>query len=272
VPETPRRFERVRLDSLVQFVGGGTPSKSRPEFFTGKIPWVTPKDMKSLEIWDSADRITPEAVEASATRLLPPNCVLVVVRSGVLKHSLPIAINRVPVAINQDMKALICNSDLCPDFLSHLLRQSAPRILQSVRGTTADNIPVEMLKAFEVSLPPLAEQRRIAAILDLADALRAKRCETIAKIDTVPQSIFAEMFGRTADILKAWPVRKLGDLLDFLTSGSRGWAEHYSESGDIFLRIQNVHKDELLLDDVATSARLERPKLSEHASNLATCC
>jgi type I restriction enzyme S subunit len=59
------------------------------------------------------------------------------------------------------------------------------------------------------------------------------------------------MFGDTEAILKIWPTHKLGDLLVFLTSGSRGWAEYYAKSGDLFLRIQNVRRDELLLDDIA---------------------
>lgn len=59
------------------------------------------------------------------------------------------------------------------------------------------------------------------------------------------------MFGDPAQVLTKWPIRKLGTLLDFLTSGSRGWAQYYADSGDLFLRIQNVGHDELLLDDIA---------------------
>src|SRR5689334_8067311 len=109
------RSPSALLSDLVQFVGGGTPSKSKPEYFEGDIPWVTPKDMKATQIRSAQDRITQEALDNSATRLIPENSVLVVVRSGVLKHSLPVAINRVPVAINQDLKALICSAEILPE-------------------------------------------------------------------------------------------------------------------------------------------------------------
>ena len=100
-------------------------------------------------------------------------------------------------------------------------------------------------------LPPLLEQQRIAEILDKTEALRAKRRAALAQLGTFTQSIFLDMFGDHRTLLERWATRKLGELLDFLTSGSRGWAEHYSEKGDLFLRIQNVRRDELSLDDIA---------------------
>jgi type I restriction enzyme S subunit len=87
--------------------------------------------------------------------------------------------------------------------------------------------------------------------LDKAEALRAKRRAALAQLDSLTQSLFLDLFGDPTSIFQKWPTKKLGELLDFLTSGSRGWAEHYSESGDLFLRIQNVRRDQLLLDDVA---------------------
>lgn len=108
-----------------------------------------------------------------------------------------------------------------------------------------------LLKELRIPLPPLPEQRRIAEILDKANALRAKRRAALAQIDTLTQAIFLNMFGDQTTILRRWPTKKLGELLDFLTSGSRGWAEHYAASGDLFLRIQNVRRDELLMDDIA---------------------
>jgi type I restriction enzyme S subunit len=119
-----------------------------------------------------------------------------------------------------------------------------------------------------IRVPPLPEQRRIAAILDKADALRAKRREALAQLDELTQSIFIEMFGNIQTIHNNWPVKPLGEMLDFLTSGSRGWAQHYTDSGDLFLRIQNVRHDELDLSDVAyvsapDSAEAKRTKVHE---------
>ena len=162
----PKKLLMESLGSLVTFSGGGTPSKSVPRYFTGKIPWVTPKDMRSWYIDDSQDHITEEAVAASSTNFVEPGAVLICVRSGVLAHRLPVAINRVRVTLNQDMKALRCGPKLCAGYLARYLKWYEGRLLTSVRGTTAHNLSTDVIKAIEIPLPTLAEQHRIANILD----------------------------------------------------------------------------------------------------------
>ncbi len=107
------------------------------------------------------------------------------------------------------------------------------------------------LKAMPIPLPPLPEQRRIADILDKADAIRRKRKEAITLTEELLRSAFLEMFGDPVTNPNGWEVKPLGELLSFLTSGSRGWAEYYADEGDTFLRIQNVKNDRLDLSDVA---------------------
>lgn len=207
------------LVELVDIIGGGTPDKSRPEFFIGEIPWVTPKDMKVWEISDSEDHISSEAIASSSTKLVPTGSVLVVVRSGVLKHTLPVAITTRSVTLNQDMKALVCRNRLDPRFLAHFLRRSAPQILRTVRGTTADNIPLDELKSLSIPLLTLLEQRRIAAILDKADAIRRKRKEAIVLADELLRSTFLEMFGDPVANPKGWPVIALGETIECIEAG-----------------------------------------------------
>ncbi|MBZ5588386.1 MAG: restriction endonuclease subunit S [Acidobacteriia bacterium] len=206
------RLERRPLGSLVKITGGGTPSKGRPEYYQGDVPWVTPKDMKSWDITDAQDHITEEAIAHSATKLIEPGSVLLVIRSGILKHTLPVGINRVPVAINQDMKALRCGPGLDPDYLARALQWSAPRILGTARATTADNIALDVVRRLEVPVPPLAEQRRIAAILDKADAIRRKRQQALTFADDLHWSAFLEMFGDPVTNPMAWPTVRLGML------------------------------------------------------------
>jgi type I restriction enzyme S subunit len=156
----------------------------------------------------------------------------------------------------------ICSTDILPilpgphlerRFLCYFLRQPSMVDYANSRsaGANLPRLSPSALAGFEIPLPPLAEQRRIAEVLDKAEALRAKRRTALAQLDSLTQSLFLDLFGDPTSIFQKWPTKKLGELLDFLTSGSRGWAEHYSESGDLFLRIQNVRRDQLLLDDVA---------------------
>lgn len=113
-------------------------------------------------------------------------------------------------------------------------------------GSAQPFIKPSDVKAHRIFLPPLSEQRRIAAILDHADELRAKRRQVLARLDSLSQSIFQSTIGASR-----WPVEKLGERLDFLTSGSRGWAKYYVPSGAKFIRIQNVKNGYLNQDDMA---------------------
>lgn len=188
-------MKSATIGDLVTVKGGGTPRKSIPDYFGGGIPWVTPKDMKRPVIDSSQITLTADGVKNSPAKVVPPGSVLVVVRSGVLKHTLPVALTSALVTLNQDMKALVPRDELDSSYLARLLKARQPEILGWVRATTADNFPIQKLLDLQIDLPPLPEQRRIAAILDRADALRAKRRQVLAYLDTLTQSIFHGMFG-----------------------------------------------------------------------------
>lgn len=212
-------LETVRVGDLVRVVGGGTPKRDEPSFYGGGIPWVTPKDMKSWDIKGAKVSLTQSGVDNSATKMIPAGSVLVVVRSGVLKHTVPVGLNRVPVAINQDMKALMPTGRADADYLARFIKARSMEILSWVRATTADNFPIEKLKDLEIALPTLAEQKRIAAVLDQVDTLRAKRREAITLLDDLAQSIFLDMFGDPVRNEKFWPVGKVADLVASFESG-----------------------------------------------------
>ena len=109
----PTGWAAATLDDLGTWKGGGTPRKSNSSFWTnGTVPWVSPKDMKRFFIDDAQDLITTEAVKESSAQLLPENSVMVVTRSGILERVLPVAINTVPVATNQDLKTLVPEDDI----------------------------------------------------------------------------------------------------------------------------------------------------------------
>ena len=118
--------EGVAFETLADigvWYGGGTPSKSRADYWRGgTIPWVSPKDMGKSIIDSAEDYITEAAVQGSATRLVPANSVAIVVRSSILDRILPTALIPVPVALNQDMKAVVPRSGILPEYVAHLLR------------------------------------------------------------------------------------------------------------------------------------------------------
>lgn len=138
-----------------RILGGGTPSKQKPEYYAGNIPWVTPKDMKSILISDSIDHVSEEAIANSSAKPIPPRSILMVIRSGILKRMLPVALNTVSVTINQDMKAFIPNKNVTTEYLLYFFIMVQKDILKNVRAVTADNIEFGVIRKLQVPLPPL---------------------------------------------------------------------------------------------------------------------
>ena len=138
-----------------------------------------------------------------------------------------------------------------PCYLRHMLSDALVQMEQHLHGATMKHVNRGEFLATTIPLPPLAEQKRIAGILDAADALRAKRREALAELDTLLQSTFLDMFGDPVTNPMGWEVVTVGDEIGFLTSGSRGWAKYYAKDGDTFIRIQNLKDGQLDLGDIA---------------------
>ena len=164
----PTEWPRKRIKYLCRFAGGGTPDKGNPEYWNGEIPWLSPKDMKSATINDTEDHVTTDGLESSATKLVAPGAVLLVMRSGILRHSIPVAINRVSIALNQDMRALIPFPQVEARFLARLLEGHQQQLLNvwSKVGSTVESLESDLVAETEIAVPALGQQRVIADYLD----------------------------------------------------------------------------------------------------------
>lgn len=188
------------LRDLVTVQGGGTPSKRNPLFWEGSIPWVSPKDMKSRDIYDSIDHISEEAILKTSAKLLEPNSVLIVVRGMILAHTVPSAVLRVPAAINQDMKALIPSEQITPKYLSSVLWGLNYLLLELIEKSSHDTRKLETPKLlnFKIPVPPLPEQHRIVAYLDnlqaKVDEMKRLREQAIRELDAMLPSILDKAF------------------------------------------------------------------------------
>ena len=161
------------LESVCQSIyGGGTPSKKIKEYYMGTIPWVTSKDMKSDIIVDSIEHITQEAIDNSSTKIIPPKSVLIVIRSGILKHTLPVCINKSKVTINQDLKALVLDERCKAIYLQYLLKALEKDILSGVRAVTADNIEFNSLKKRKIPIPPINIQIKFSEMVNQINKLK----------------------------------------------------------------------------------------------------
>ena len=157
-------------DACDEIYGGGTPSKSHPEYYeNGDIPWISSKDMKSDVLYDSQIRINQLGIGNSTARMVPIDSVIMVIRSGILKHTLPVAINAVPVTVNQDLKVFIPNRNILTRFLAIQFKMCEKDILSGVRAVPADNIEFNALKQRKIIVPPLELQNQFAAFVLATD-------------------------------------------------------------------------------------------------------
>jgi len=159
----------TRLRDLGRWSGGNTPSKGNEEYWTnGTVPWVSPKDMKFDEITRSEDLISQSAVTTGRASLLPAGSVLVVTRSGILSHTLPIAVTKIPVTINQDIKALTLVTGVSAKYVAYALRSSSQRILRQCakHGTTVASVDTNALLDFEIPMVGLREQEAVVAEIE----------------------------------------------------------------------------------------------------------
>ena len=145
----------------------------------------------------------------------------------------------------------VCKIDgLSKDLDRHYLAKFLPILLKKIEDetpfVTVKHLSVKKLNEAEIPLPPLAEQKRIAAILDAADALRAKRRETLAQLDTLLQSTFLDMFGDPVTNPKGWKTKKGSEICKRITVGIVVKpASYYQETGIPALRSLNVRANKI---------------------------
>jgi type I restriction enzyme, S subunit len=185
------------LDKLCSaIVSGATPSTENPDFWAGHIPWISPKDMKSSELFDAIDHVSESALKASRLRLLPANTVLIVVRGMILAHSLPVAITRVPATINQDMKALLPSERVLPDYLHWLLISKTPNLLGSVStaGHGTKRLEMQDLLTLSVAIPPKLRQEEFVMCVAEMRELQAVQTVSRQRLDDLFQSVLRRAF------------------------------------------------------------------------------
>jgi type I restriction enzyme S subunit len=195
----PNGWEWIRLGELGGFLGGGTPSKDRAEFWDGKIPWVSPKDMKRPYMDDAIDHVSQLGVENSSGKMIPKGSLLMVVRGMILAHSFPVAVAMRELTINQDMKALQLALPVLGEYLLRCCAACKSRMLECVERSSHGTcrLPTEAVANFPIPLPPLAEQRRIVGKVDQLLGL----CDELAACQAARREARSALVGATLDRL-----------------------------------------------------------------------
>ena len=160
--EVPEGWVWCKLEDIVSFGGGKTPSMDNKEYWdNGKHLWVTSKDMKCSHITNSLMKITEKALEGMT--LYKKGTLLVVTRSGILRHTLPLSILEKPATVNQDLKAISPHIQELSEYLYVIIKANEHIILKEYHkdGTTVDSIDFDKFRCLPIPLAPIAEQKRI---------------------------------------------------------------------------------------------------------------
>lgn len=243
----------VPITKVARVVGGATPKTDNPSFWGGQIDWATPKDLSDLRekfISSTPRKITDAGLRGCAAEILPAGSVLFSSRAPI-GH---IAINTVPMATNQGFKSFVPGPELDASFLYWWLDANREQLQAMGTGATFKEVSKAVVERIEIPLPPLEEQRRIAGILDQADALRRLRSRALDKINTLGQAIFHEMFGDLRTNESGWQegvtLGELAEVVSGITKGRKVKTEVLREVP--YLAVSNVQDRFLKMDVVKT--------------------
>ena len=163
------KYPMKPLADLGKWSGGKTPSMSEKNFWEqGTIPWISSKDMKASTLIDTKDHITEKAVTEASMTVYPANSVAIVTRSGILKHTFPVAYVPFETTINQDIKMLVVNEDILPRYAFHVIQGKGKDILVKTKkqGGTVDSLDFQKVLAYKVPVPSKDIQSRLVEVLD----------------------------------------------------------------------------------------------------------
>ena len=204
----------LRIGDFCKTGSGGTPNRSKQsEYYDGgTIPWVKSGELAQSVIDSAEEFITKSGLGDSSAKLLPPGAILIAMYGATVGQVARLAIS---AATNQAICHIYPDQEVCsPDYLYRFLEGAKNRLLAKRVGGGQPNISQKIVRDLRVALPPLAEQKRIAEILDAADRLRAQRREALAQLDTFLQSTFLDLFGDPVTNPMGWEQVELSSLIE----------------------------------------------------------
>ncbi|MFA2893634.1 restriction endonuclease subunit S [Acinetobacter pittii] len=234
----------AKFKDVAKVVTGKTPQTSKTEYYGGDIPFVSPADLNESVLGKTKIYLTKQG--ADQVYIVPKNTVLVSCIGSLGK----LAIVNKEVCFNQQINGLIFDeSKIFPKYGFYFAQTLKPQLEKASSSTTLPIVNKSRFSELEIKYPSLAEQRRIASILDQADELRQKRQQAIEKLDQLLQATFIDMFGDPISNPKGWDVGCIGDMLESVKYGS---SDKATLEGEIpILRMNNLtYSGEMDLTDL----------------------
>lgn len=195
--DLPSDWSIEYLEDVCDIGGGSTPNRGTDKYWDGgDILWATPKDFDGPWMVDTEEKMTEAGAEASTSQIYDNGTTLLVVRSGVLRHTLPVAKVITPTTVNQDIKALQPDEGVIhPEYLFQFLYSQSERIRVRCKktGTTVESIQTSVLEKYPVPVPPMEEQVKIAGIGHNLDLTTQRALELAEQSKTVKQGLMEDL-------------------------------------------------------------------------------
>jgi type I restriction enzyme, S subunit len=180
-------WETIPFSQIGKFASGGTPSKSRDDFWIGEYPWVSPKDMKVSKIFDSEDHIAAKVFDETSLKRIAPGHLLIVVRGMILAHSFPVAINMVDISINQDMKAVKVKDSFRVTYVQHCLHALKRQILKLITtaGHGTKKFDSDAMEKLFIPAPPVEVQEKFLVITDKIERIKTRYQQSLIELESL---------------------------------------------------------------------------------------
>ena len=175
--------------------GGNTPSLKHEEYYGGSVPFIKSGDVKGKYVASGALWLTEEALQKTTAKYVPAGTVIVVIRSGILKHDLPVSIASNPVVINQDLKAFQPRPEFTSQYLAWAIRSKEDELLSMTRAMTVDNIESKELYGIPVMVAPLEQQQKFATFVEQSDKSKFELERALSELAATYKSIIKENLG-----------------------------------------------------------------------------
>ncbi|MBB2681746.1 UNVERIFIED_ORG: type I restriction enzyme S subunit [Rhizobium esperanzae] len=196
------------MGEIGEWSSGGTPSRARPDYYGGDIPWVKTGDLEDRVLLDTPEKITQAGLRNSSAKLFPSGTLLIAMYGATIGKT---ALLGIPAATNQACAAFVPSyhsKELVP-FLWKFAIANKPRFIAAGQGGAQPNISQTLIKQFPINIPPLAEQRRIVAKLDALNANSSRACIELARIKTLvsryKQAVLSKAF--SGELTREWRER-----------------------------------------------------------------
>ena len=254
----PENWCWTYLSCVAQWGSGGTPSRKILAYYDGEISWIKTGELNDELIYESEEHISSEAIANSSAKLFPIHTVIIAMYGATIGK---VGILEIEAATNQACACAVSSTAIDYKYLFYYAKSQKEAFIKKGKGGAQPNISQEIIKTHEIPLPPLPEQHRI---VNCIESLFAKLDEAKEKAQTVVDGVelrksailhkaftgeLTERWRKEHGVgMDSWETKTSKELFEYVTSGSRGWAQYYSETGAVFVRMGNLDHGTIELD------------------------